>query len=46
VEAPLFKVFKSEFVDEKRSYGRAKSPWKDAVDKESIALGIGKGGSQ
>jgi hypothetical protein len=41
VEAPLLKVFKSDFVDGKRSRGRPKNSWKEAVDKDSIAFGIG-----
>jgi len=35
------KDFKSDFVDGKRSRGRLKNSWKEAVDKDSIALGIG-----
>ena len=34
------KVFKSYFVDGKRSRGRSKNLWKETVDKDSIALGI------
>jgi len=41
VEAPLSKVFKSDFVDGKRSRGRPKNSWREAVDRDSIALGIG-----
>ena len=41
VEAPINKVFKSDFVDGKRSRGRPKNSWKEAVDRDSIALGIG-----
>jgi len=41
VEAPLNKVFKSDFVDGKRSRGRPKNSWKEAVDRDGIALGIG-----
>jgi len=41
VEAPLNKVFKSDFVDGKRSRGRPKNSWKEAVDRDSTALGIG-----
>jgi hypothetical protein len=40
-EAPLNKVFKSDFVDGKRSRGRPKNSWREAVDRDSIALGIG-----
>jgi hypothetical protein len=40
VEAILFKVFKSDFVDGKRSLGQPKNSWKQAVDKDSIVLGI------
>jgi len=29
------------FVDDKRARGRPKNSWKDAVDRDSIALGIG-----
>jgi len=41
VEAPVNKVFKSDFVDGKRSRGRPKNSWKEAVDRDGIALGIG-----
>ena len=41
VEAPLSKVFKSDFVDGKRARGRPKNSWKEAVDRDSIAFGIG-----
>jgi len=40
VEAPINKVFKSDFVDGKRSRGRPKNSWKEAVDRDSIAFGI------
>jgi hypothetical protein len=38
VKASLFKVF---FVDGKKSRGRPKISWKEAVDKDSITLGNG-----
>jgi sorting nexin-29 len=41
VEAPLNKVFKSDFLDGRRLRGRPKNSWKEAVDRDSIALGIG-----
>jgi hypothetical protein len=41
VDAPLYKVFKSDFVDGKRSRGRPKNSWREAVDRDSITLGIG-----
>ena len=40
VEAPLSKVFKSDFVDGKRARGRPKNSWSEAVDRDSVALGI------
>jgi len=40
VEAPLNKVLKSDFVDGKRSRGQPKNSWREAVDRDSIALGI------
>jgi len=39
-EAPLSNVFKSDLVDGKRSRGWAKNSWKEAVDRDSIVLGI------
>ena len=41
MEAPLVNVFKSDFVDGKRARGRPKNSWKEAVDRDSIAFGIG-----
>ena len=41
IEAPINKVFKSDFTDGKRSRGRPKNSWREAVDRDSIALGIG-----
>ena len=41
VEAPLNKVFKSDFVDGKRSRGRPKNSGKETVDRDSVAFGIG-----
>jgi hypothetical protein len=41
-EAPLKKVLKLDFVDGKRSRGWPQSSWKEAVDNNSIPLGIGK----
>ena len=41
MEAPLNKVLKSGFVDGKRSRWRSKNSWREAVDRDSIALGIG-----
>lgn len=40
VEAPLNKVFKSDFVDGKRTRGRPKNSWREAVDKDSKEFGI------
>ena len=40
VDAPINKVFKSDFVDGKRSRGRPKNSWKEAIDRDSVALGI------
>ena len=40
VEAPLSKVFKSDFVDGRRARGRPKNSWKEAVDRDSIAFGF------
>jgi len=40
VEASVNKVFKSGFGDGKRSHGRPKNSWKEAVDRDSIALSI------
>jgi len=40
-EAPFSKVFKSDFVNANRSRARLKNSWKEAVDRDSIALGIG-----
>ena len=40
VDAPLKKVFMSDFVDGVRSRGRPKNSWREAVDKDSIAFGI------
>ena len=40
VEAPLNKVFKSDFVDGKRTRGRPKNSWIEDVDRDSIAFGI------
>lgn len=40
-EAPVRKVFQLDFVDGKRKRGRPKNTWKEAVDRDSIALGIG-----
>jgi hypothetical protein len=36
----LNKVFKSDFVDGKRSRGRPKNSWRKATDRDSVALGI------
>ena len=41
VEAPVNKVFQSNFVDGKRSRGRPKNSWREAVDRDSITLGLG-----
>ena len=41
VDAPISKVLKSDFVDGKRSRGRPKNSWREAVDRDSTALGIG-----
>jgi hypothetical protein len=32
---------RSNLKDGKRSHGRPKNSWKEAVDRDSIALGIG-----
>jgi hypothetical protein len=40
-DAPVMKVFHSDFSDGKRSRGRPKNSWKEAVDRDSAALGIG-----
>ena len=40
LEAPLNKIFKSDFVDGKRTRRRPNYSWKEAVDRNSIALGI------
>mgnify|MGYP003451318471 FL=1 len=40
VEAPINKVFKNVFVDGKRTRGRPKNSWKEAVDRDSIAFGM------
>ena len=40
-EARINKIFKSHFVDAKRMRGRPKNSWKEAVDRDSIAFGIG-----
>ena len=41
MEAPLSKVFKSDFVDGRTARGRPKNSWKEAVDRDSIAFGFG-----
>ena len=41
IEAPINKVFKSDFLEGKRSRGRPKNTWKEAVDRDGNALGIG-----
>jgi hypothetical protein len=39
-EAPLRRVFNTNFVDGKRSRGRPKNSWIEAVERDSIAFGI------
>ena len=40
VDAPLKWVFQSDFVDGKRERGQPKKSWKEAVDRDSTALGL------
>ena len=39
-EALIVKVFKSDLTEGKGSRGRPKNSWKEAVDRDSTALGI------
>ena len=39
-EAPIVKVFKSDFIEGERSCGLPKNSWNEAVDRDSTALGI------